>query len=103
MFGVGCNNLPKTSNLSNMLEPGSLPKVYCMIPRVVRDAIDLTLHIKERLLWVDSLCIIQDDVGESINSSSSWPRSTIEPQPRLLHLLAKMLTLGCSKALLPRM
>ena len=31
------------------------------IPQTIRDTITLTRKIRERFLWVDALCIIQDD------------------------------------------
>jgi hypothetical protein len=35
-----------------------LPEI---LPRTIRDAIEVTRAIDYRYLWVDSLCIIQDD------------------------------------------
>ena len=32
------------------------------LPATIRDAIHFVRRLKERYLWVDSLCIIQDDV-----------------------------------------
>ena len=34
------------------------------IPRTISDAIQLMLHIGKRYLWVDSLCIKQDDEND---------------------------------------
>jgi Heterokaryon incompatibility protein (HET) len=41
--------------------PGSLYHNLGLIPRTIQDAIHLTRKIGEKLLWVDSLCIRQDD------------------------------------------
>ncbi|KAH8586942.1 heterokaryon incompatibility, partial [Bisporella sp. PMI_857] len=41
--------------------PGSLYHNLGLIPRTIQDAIHLTMKIGEKLLWVDSLCIRQDD------------------------------------------
>jgi hypothetical protein len=32
-----------------------------LLPRTIRDALEVTLSIGYRFLWVDSLCIVQDD------------------------------------------
>jgi hypothetical protein len=44
---------------SQLAQPGSLKKYY--VPQTIDDAIALTCRLGERYLWVDSLCIIQDD------------------------------------------
>ncbi|KAI9734022.1 MAG: hypothetical protein M1834_002679 [Cirrosporium novae-zelandiae] len=43
-------------------EPHSISIKNEMIPGTIRDAIQLVAHIGEKYLWVDSLCIVQDDV-----------------------------------------
>jgi hypothetical protein len=48
-------------NLATLMEPGSLLRAKEDLSAVVRDAIALTSDIGERYLWIDSLCIIQDD------------------------------------------
>lgn len=68
------------SNIDSLFEPDSLLKVWVSILRVVREAIDFTHLINERFLWVDTLCIVQDDypakkrqldlMGEIYNSAS---------------------------------
>lgn len=45
--------------LSKYSSPGGLKDMT--IPRTISDAIQLMLHIGKRYLWVDSLCIKQDD------------------------------------------
>ncbi|USP72871.1 HET-domain-containing protein [Curvularia clavata] len=44
-----------------MTQPGALLSLMDRIPKTIRDSITLTLQIGERYLWVDALCIIQDD------------------------------------------
>ncbi|PPQ96059.1 hypothetical protein CVT26_004691 [Gymnopilus dilepis] len=48
-----------------LAEPGSLllPENHGRIPLTIRDAIQVTRELRLRYLWVDSLCIIQDDSG----------------------------------------
>ncbi|KAK3613537.1 hypothetical protein LTR56_027824, partial [Elasticomyces elasticus] len=45
----------------SLRRPRSLFSKQHLIPRTVRDAIRLVREIGERYLWVDALCIIQDD------------------------------------------
>ena len=49
------------ANFEEMRQPGSLKRKWHQIPRTIQDAIDLTSSLGQRFLWVDSLCIIQDD------------------------------------------
>ncbi|KAM3075202.1 hypothetical protein ACMFMG_007348 [Clarireedia jacksonii] len=43
---------------------GSLSKMENNIPRTIQDAIDLVADLGERFLWVDALCIKQDDTSD---------------------------------------
>ncbi|EKG20514.1 Heterokaryon incompatibility [Macrophomina phaseolina MS6] len=49
------------ANSSLLTAPGSLKTSE--IPRTIRDAMSLVASMGERFLWVDALCIIQDDIG----------------------------------------
>ncbi|KAH7064365.1 heterokaryon incompatibility protein-domain-containing protein [Paraphoma chrysanthemicola] len=49
------------SNVQGFRKPGSLNKVFHLFPKTIQDAITLTRQIGETYLWVDALCIIQDD------------------------------------------
>lgn len=44
-------------------EPGSLTLLADQVPRTIQDAIIFTAAIGERYLWVDALCIMQDDAA----------------------------------------
>jgi hypothetical protein len=48
--------------LEELQKPGSLDNV--VLARTVRDAIELTRKLGCGYLWVDKLCIVQDDLGE---------------------------------------
>lgn len=50
-----------TANVGEMRQPGTLKRRWQQIPRTIQDAIILTSSLGQRFLWVDSLCIVQDD------------------------------------------
>lgn len=52
------------TNMKQLQQPGSLkdPKVRPSLPRTVRQAIRLVRVLGERYLWLDTLCIVQDDI-----------------------------------------
>lgn len=49
------------ANFEDLSRPGSLIKAINQIPKTVRDAMYLTLSLGVDFLWVDALCIVQDD------------------------------------------
>ncbi|KAI9046706.1 hypothetical protein LZ554_009444 [Drepanopeziza brunnea f. sp. 'monogermtubi'] len=49
------------SNLEEMRIPDALAKAAEQIPKTIRDAMNLTLAVGVNYLWVDALCIVQDD------------------------------------------
>lgn len=53
--------LLKKLNLSAFQKPGHLKHVWSRLPTAVKDAILLVRRLKEIYLWVDCLCIVQDD------------------------------------------
>ena len=50
-----------TKSATDMFQPRGLTPHIVKIPKTILDAIYFTEKISERYLWVDSLCIIQDD------------------------------------------
>lgn len=57
-FKTTISDLPRLlSSRSLLLSPAG------KLPRVVRDAINLTSRLDEQFLWIDALCIIQDDAS----------------------------------------
>ena len=48
-------------NMASLLQPGSLKKSNVYIPKTIQDAIEVCRGMGEQFLWVDSLCIIQDE------------------------------------------
>ena len=60
-------------NVSTLKQPGSLklPEFQSQIPWTIRDAMQVTKEIGFHYLWVDSLCIVQDDNIEEMNKTIS--------------------------------
>ncbi|CCX15891.1 Similar to hypothetical protein SERLADRAFT_417313 [Serpula lacrymans var. lacrymans S7.9]; acc. no. EGO21914 [Pyronema omphalodes CBS 100304] len=50
----------KKENVKQWELPGGIPKTE-ELPQTIQDAISLVASIGERYLWIDSMCIIQDD------------------------------------------
>lgn len=50
-----------------MSEPGILTKIWWRIPRTIRDAIEAVQGLNEKYLWVDSLCLVQNDSADVKN------------------------------------
>jgi hypothetical protein len=56
-----------TSTLDNLMVPGGLSSILSASPRTITDAIQLMKDLDEPYLWIDSLCIVQDDSLEKHN------------------------------------
>lgn len=52
------------ANMPQLSEPGGLEKRWTLLARTIRDAIDLVDKMGERYLWVDSLCLVQNDAAD---------------------------------------
>lgn len=55
----------QTTNASwqDFQEEGILSNYYHLTPQIIQDAIEVVRRIGERYLWIDSLCIVQDDAA----------------------------------------
>ncbi|KAI0967673.1 hypothetical protein F4678DRAFT_239639 [Xylaria arbuscula] len=49
------------STIGDLEKKGYLDEIQAKLPRTILDAIDFTNQMGERYLWVDALCIVQDD------------------------------------------
>lgn len=49
------------ANRNKLLVPGSLGVTWDMLPRTIQDAITLVRRLGTRYLWVDTLCLLQND------------------------------------------
>jgi len=57
-----CKTLHTTKNtLGGLMKSGSLLAAQDQLPAVIKDAMRLTKDLGEHYLWVDCLCIVQDD------------------------------------------
>jgi hypothetical protein len=69
------------SNLADLNTPYSLQDRLTHLSKVVKDAIIFTREIGERFLWVDSLCICQDDAstkhGQISAMNSIYAKATL--------------------------
>ncbi|KAL2670211.1 hypothetical protein Neosp_014678 [[Neocosmospora] mangrovei] len=54
------------ANRSPLLKPGSLEKLIDLVPWTIRDAIVLVRNLGCRYLWVDALCLVQNDEEDLI-------------------------------------
>lgn len=55
-------------NFSRLTQVSGLDEVS--LPKTVEDAVELTSRMGERYLWVDALCIIQDDIKDVSHQTS---------------------------------
>lgn len=51
----------KKDNLQELRTPGSIQELLSKLPRVIRDACQVVSMLKETFIWIDALCIVQDD------------------------------------------
>lgn len=70
--GLGQSLKNTKATLDDLMQPGALnlPKFASQLPETIRNTIDLVRLLGERYLWVDALCIIQDDpssLGRNLN------------------------------------
>lgn len=55
------------NNLDELQAAGGLDKVWQNLPNTIRDAIALTSSLSIRYIWIDSLCIVQDDDRDKLS------------------------------------
>ncbi|GME36487.1 hypothetical protein MMC22_011993 [Neofusicoccum parvum] len=66
VWGTTNNFLTTTENITRLREPGALSELEGEIPATIWDAIVLVSRLSFRYLWIDSLCIVQDDARTKI-------------------------------------
>ncbi|KAF5613802.1 uncharacterized protein FSUBG_414 [Fusarium subglutinans] len=64
VWGAVANFRLTKANRTTLLMRGSLERVFNMLPNTIKDAITLTRRLKCRYLWVDALCLLQNDTND---------------------------------------
>lgn len=64
------------ANSAELHRSGALTRLRDRLPKVIQDAMAVVGSIGERYLWVDALCITQDDLSE--NLSTPCTRCTVD-------------------------
>lgn len=64
VWGTITNFRLTTANRLALLKPGSLRAVSHLVPRTIEDAIVLTRRLGCRFLWVDALCLMQNNAQD---------------------------------------
>ena len=54
----------RKDNFESLTSKGALESIYQQLPRTITDAIDLLKALGLRYLWIDGLCLIQDDADD---------------------------------------
>ncbi|KAK2021805.1 heterokaryon incompatibility protein [Colletotrichum zoysiae] len=53
-----------TANRSLMLRPGGIKAAWYALPRTITDAFELVRKLGARYLWIDALCLVQNDPSD---------------------------------------
>ncbi len=60
-----------TANKAELMRAGCLKRIWWRLPRTIQDSISLARELKVPFLWVDSLCILQNDDHDMYNGIDS--------------------------------
>ena len=61
----------RRAKLAQLMTKGSLVAFHSELPRTILDAIHLTRLLGERYIWIDSLCLLEDDPQDLANGIQS--------------------------------
>ncbi|UPK97518.1 hypothetical protein LCI18_008453 [Fusarium solani-melongenae] len=61
VWGAVSNFRLTKSNLAPLLVPGTIGEVFSTLPKTICDAITLCIRLGVQYLWVDTLCLLQND------------------------------------------
>ncbi|KAG8529024.1 uncharacterized protein KY384_006714 [Bacidia gigantensis] len=59
------------SNVETLQQMRGLSRLYSQIPQTIRDAMTICKYLGVRYLWVDALCIVQDDLCQKAQQIAS--------------------------------
>ena len=74
VWGPTNNVTLERSKKERWLQPRGLEQESVVLPKTISDAITVTKATGERYLWVDSLCICQDDINEKLEQIEMMDR-----------------------------
>lgn len=70
VWGSAFNARLTQSNRDHLSRPGSIQEAWHLMPRTIKDAIELVRGLGEKYLWIDSLCLVQNDPTDVQNGVS---------------------------------
>jgi hypothetical protein len=85
VWGKGTKFTMKSTNIAQLSQPQGLQKVWELLPPTIQDAIVFTERMNERYVWIDSLCITQND---PIEAAVSFPAMDLVYQRALTVICA---------------
>jgi hypothetical protein len=62
------------ANREELFQSGALRRLRDKLPRTIQDALDCATELPFRYLWIDALCIIQDDIDHKIEQLRQMDR-----------------------------
>lgn len=74
VWGVHSFSGTRKASLDKFKQPGALNRVGDLLPKTISDAILLVRGVKRQFLWVDLLCIVQDDSNQKHSLIMSMDR-----------------------------
>ncbi|KAL8949688.1 MAG: hypothetical protein Q9222_004229 [Ikaeria aurantiellina] len=74
------------NNSTDLETPGKVDEIASELPKTISDATELTEKIGQRYLWVDKLCIVQDDITQ--RQANIWNMDRVFGHSVLLILAA---------------
>jgi len=68
VWGSSNSTLTTTANLEELQKPNAPKSTAVSLARTIRDAIQLVSQLGESFLWIDKLCVVQDEAPEKKKS-----------------------------------